>query len=125
MLSLRDIGSSTASQNDPGSQVGDILAIIDSRTYNKVRKEEGVNPLLFTNVQDPDAIGTRRLAEIDDIFDRSEAKVAADSSSEEGPENETPEERKLRIRLRDQERALRRGLKTGVDATADVDIDAI
>ena len=132
MLSLRDIGSTTASASDPTTQVGDILAIIDPRTYNKVRKEDEINPLLFTNVQDPDsAAGKRKEAEIDDIFDRSEEgvgggggqKVAAPVLPSEDDENEeeTPEERKLRVRLRDQERALGRTIKI----TSEVDIDAI
>ena len=130
MPSLREIGSTTASANDPTNQVGDILAIIDPRTYNKVRKEDGMNPLLFTNVQDPEvAAGKRKEADIDDIFDRSEEgvggaqKVASlsDEDEESPKEGETPEERKLRVRLRDQERALSRTIKI----TSEVDIDAI
>lgn len=131
MLSLRDIGSTTASANDPTNQVGDILAIIDPRTYNKVRKEDGMNPLLFTNVQDPEvAAGKRKEADIDDIFDRSEERVGggaqkvaslSDEDDDEEKEGETPEERKLRVRLRDQERALSRTIKI----TSEVDIDAI
>ena len=87
-----------------------------------------MNPLLFTNVQDPEvAAGKRKEADIDDIFDRSEEgvggaqKVASLSDEDEEKEGETPEERKLRVRLRDQERALSRTIKI----TSEVDIDAI
>lgn len=126
ILSVRQLGTSTTAGND--QEVGDVLAVVDPRTYNKVRKESGVNPLLFIGAQEftGDVKKMKAATGEDDIFDRSEAPA---EDPDESPDEETPEERKIRIRLRDQSRAAGRVAKALADApvteSGELDVDAI
>ena len=126
ILSVRQLGTSTTAGNE--QEVGDVLAVVDPRTYNKVRKEEGVNSLLFIGAQEftGDVKKMKAATGEDDIFDRSEAPL---EDAEESPDEETPEERKIRIRLRDQARAAGRVAKALADAPVkedgELDVDAI
>ena len=130
ILSIRQLGTSTTTETaTKQEEVGDILAIIDPRTYNKVRKEEGVNPVLFVGAQEFNAEGGKKKSgvDLDDLFDRGEEQAAEDS--DDSPDDETPEERKVRIRIRDQARAAGRATKAvsaaAMTADGDLDVDAI
>jgi initiation factor 1A len=130
ILSVRQLGTATtAATAAKEDEVGDILAIIDPRTYNKVRKEEGVNSVLFVGAQEFNAEGGKKKTgvDLDDLFDRGEDQAA--ESSDDSPDDETPEERKIRIRLRDQARAAGRATKAVAAAATtengDLDVDAI
>lgn len=130
ILSIRQLGTSTTTETaTKQEEVGDILAIIDPRTYNKVRKEEGVNPVLFVGAQEFIAEGGKKKSgvDLDDLFDRGEEQAAEDS--DDSPDDETPEERKVRIRIRDQARAAGRATKAvsaaAMTADGDLDVDAI
>ena len=136
ILSVRQLGTATtAATASKEDEVGDVLAIVDPRTYNKVRKEEGVNPLLFMGASEftGDVKKMKATLDEDDIFDRGESEAPAaeesDSPEDESPDDETPEERKIRIRLRDQGRAASRATKAvataATTADGDLDIDAI
>jgi hypothetical protein len=129
ILSIRQLGTATTSQ-EKEEEVGDILAIVDPRTYNKVRKEDGVNPLLFLGAQEytGDIKKMKTTIQEDDIFDRGEGDaLSGNDDSSDSPEDETPEERKIRIRIRDQSRAASRATKavaaavTAPDGTFDID----
>lgn len=136
ILSIRQLGTSTTTETaTKQEEVGDVLAIVDPRTYNKVRKEDGVNPVLFMGASEftGDIKKMKATLTEDDIFDRGEgeAPVAtedAESPEDESPDDETPEERKIRIRLRDQGRAASRATKAVAAVTradGELDIDAI
>jgi len=131
ILSIRELGTQTNSEQT--GEVGDILAIVDPRTYNKVRKEDGVNQLLFAGAQEFTGDTKKKVViEDDDLFDRGDDRgdeKAADSESDSSKDGETPEERKERIRLREQNRQTQRGMK-GLAAAkqtddGELDIDAI
>ena len=127
ILSIRELGTQTNSEQT--GEVGDILAIVDPRTYNKVRKEDGVNQLLFAGAQEFTGDTKKKVViEDDDLFDRGDEKPV-ESESDSSKEGETPEERKERIRLRELDRQTQRGLK-GLAAAkqtddGELDIDAI
>ena len=130
ILSIRQLGTATtAATAAKEDEVGDILAIIDPRTYNKVRKEDGVNSVLFVGAQEFTTESGKKKGgvDLDDLFDRGEDQAA--ESSDDSPDDETPEERKIRIRLRDQARAAGRATKAVAAAatteTGDFDVDAI
>jgi gamma-glutamylcysteine synthetase len=70
--------------------VGDIISTVDTRLYGKLKKLEGINPLLFANVEQQDAAEVARrvkaMGEDDDLFDRGE---------DEGDEEDEDEEKAL------------------------------
>lgn len=76
LISIRDFSFST--KIDENSKVGDIIANVDPRLYGKVKKLEGINPLLFVNLENEDksAIKARinrleeGLADDEDLFER-------------------------------------------------------
>lgn len=133
ILSVRQLGTATtAATAAKEEEVGDILAIIDPRTYNKVRKEEGVNAVLFVGAQEFTTESSKKKSgvDLDDLFDRGDDQGGGvDESSDDSPDDETPEERKIRIRLRDQARAVGRATKAVAVAVTteggEFDIDAI
>ena len=68
--------------------MGDIISTVDTRLYGKLKKLEGINPLLFANVEGQDAAEVARrvkaMGEDDDLFDRGEG----DEEEEEEEEKE-------------------------------------
>jgi len=89
LISIRDFSFST--KIDENSKVGDIIANVDPRLYGKIKKLEGINPLLFVNLENEDktAIKARvdRLEagdlEDEDLFERSLLESDAELSKEE------------------------------------------
>jgi initiation factor 1A len=89
LISIRDFSFST--KIDENSKVGDIIANVDPRLYGKIKKLEGINPLLFVNLENEDktAIKARvdRLEagdlEDEDLFERSLLDSDAELSKEE------------------------------------------
>lgn len=81
----------TESKNE---EIGDILAVVDPRLYSKLKKEEGVNQLLFSNIEKHDTAHVKRLAEAqengedidDEMFERN--PVEGGAVEEEGAESE-------------------------------------
>ena len=81
VMSLRFLGSGSAGgAAGAGLEAGDILDIVDQRLYSKLKKEKGVNPNLFVQMEqlaDMDAAKKRiadggMAAEEDDLFDRDD-----------------------------------------------------
>jgi translation initiation factor IF-1 len=127
LISSRVLGNATMSANQ---EIGDILSVVDTRLYGKLRKMDGINPLLFTNIENDDDGVRRSKVESqkageqmnDDFFE-------CGSESESDSEELTEEEKKERVRAReavqkerDQLISSRRAMKT---LTNDIDIDAI
>ena len=48
LVGVRSLGTATTER---GQEVGDILSLVDTSLYGKLKKQEGVNPLLFTHVE--------------------------------------------------------------------------
>ena len=73
--------------------VGDIISTVDTRLYVKLKKLNGINTLLFSDVEKQDAaevanrVKNMKEGEDDDFFDRGEVK-----GEESGSESETEEE---------------------------------
>jgi len=68
LVSLRDLSLSA-------TELGDIISTVDSRLYGKLKKLEGINPLLFANVEDQDSSEVARRVKAmeqddEDLFDR-------------------------------------------------------
>jgi initiation factor 1A len=79
VLSLREL-SSASSSNSNADDLGDILQVVDPNLYSKLKKQEGVNPNLFVQVENMDMQQVKqRIAnggnaqDEDDIFDRTDA----------------------------------------------------
>jgi len=75
LIGIRELGTSTTER---GAEIGDILALIDPGIYGALKKQEGMNKLLFTNLEADDAATIKRKVDAvksgmddeDDIFDR-------------------------------------------------------
>ena len=78
VLSLRGLSSASSSSSN-ADELGDILQLVDSRLYGKLKKMVGVNETLFVQVEamDMDQVKKRVAAggaatEEDDLFDRND-----------------------------------------------------
>ena len=142
LIGVRELGTSTTSR---GAEVADILSVIEVQLYGKLKKQEGVNPLLFTHVEseEKEAIARKIKAQEsgqdvdDDVFEREGERDEHDSEEGEGKEghdepilsglageeqkkrkeNEREESRKLK----EQEISTKRSSK--YKSNGDVDID--
>lgn len=86
LIGIRELGTSTTERT---TEIGDILALVDPGIYGALKKQEGMNKLLFTNLEADDAATIQRkvnaiksgIDDEDDIFDRN-----SDEEEEEGEE---------------------------------------
>ena len=81
LLSLRDLSLSA-------TELGDIISTVDSRLYGKLKKLEGINPLLFANVEDQDSSEVARRVKAmeqddEDLFDRG-GETEGEDEEEDG-----------------------------------------
>jgi initiation factor 1A len=87
LVGVRDLVTSTTSK---GSEVADILAVVEVQTYGKLKKQEGVNPLLFTHVENEEKGAMARKIKAlesgqdvdDDVFEREGERVESESEEE-------------------------------------------
>jgi initiation factor 1A len=81
LISVRDVSLSA-------TEIGDIISTVDTRLYGKLKKLEGINPLLFANVEEQDSAEVARrvkaMGEDEDLFDRGEN--SEEEEEEEGDE---------------------------------------
>ena len=126
LISIRDLSFSTTKVLDEESKVGDIISNIDPRLYGKLKKIEGINPLLFINLETEDkaAIKARvdRLeageVEDEDMFERAESDMEDDLDKED-----KAREMKVARKAAELERGAKRDTK--YKENGDLDIDAI
>ena len=126
LISIRDLSFSTTKVLDEESKVGDIISNIDPRLYGKLKKIEGINPLLFVNLETEDkaAIKARvdRLeageVEDEDMFERAESDMEDDLDKED-----KAREMKVARKAAELERGAKRDTK--YKENGDLDIDAI
>jgi len=87
LVGVRDLVTSTTSK---GSEVADILAVVEVQTYGKLKKQEGVNPLLFTHVENEEKGAMARKIKAlesgqdvdDDVFEREGERAESESEEE-------------------------------------------
>jgi initiation factor 1A len=134
LVGVRDLVTSTTSK---GSEVADILAVVEVQTYGKLKKQEGVNPLLFTHVENEEKGAMARKIKAlesgqdvdDDVFEREGERVESESEEEAvltGLEGEEQRKRKEMEReesrkVKELEISSKRSSK--YKDTGDVDID--
>jgi initiation factor 1A len=118
LIGIRELGTSTTEKS---TEIGDILALVDPRIYGALKKQEGMNKLLFTNLEADDAATIQRKVnaiksgedDIDDIFDRG-------SGSEEEEEDA---EKKAQKKMQEQEIAKKRDEKYLAADDQEVNLD--
>jgi initiation factor 1A len=118
LIGMRSLTTATTVK---GQEVGDILSVIDTRIYGKLKKEPGVNPLLFTHVESEDGASMKKKIDAleagkgidDDVFEREGESDSEDDgvplTEEEKAEKER--EREAKAKLRDQELSAKRSTK--------------
>lgn len=144
LVSLRDItnasaGAGAGSSSGEKLEIGDILMLVDTRIYGKLKKVPGVNPILFGNLEQQDegqrkkkadAVAAGNLEEGDDIFSRGSDDEKGDEEDEEEEEkiDDTPENqiaqsiaRENLVKSRGQTIAAKRSMKQELE----LNIDAI
>jgi initiation factor 1A len=118
LIGIRELGTSTTEKS---TEIGDILALVDPRIYGALKKQEGMNKLLFTNLEADDAATIQRKVNAvksgedddDDIFDRG--------SEEEDEEDDA--EQKAQKKVQEQEIAKKRDEKYLVADDQEVNLD--
>lgn len=119
LIGIRELGTSTTER---GAEIGDILALVDQRIYGALKKQEGMNKLLFTNLEADDAATIQRkvnaiksgIDDEDDIFDRN-----SDEEEEEGE----GAQRNAQKKAQEQEIAKKRDEKYLASDEQDVNVD--
>jgi len=136
LIGIRSLGMATSRVGD---EVGDILNLVDTQLYGKIKKMEGVNLIIFSHIENEDVNELRRKIKAqedgeeidDDLFDRGDSDESEDSESEDG---KTGEERKkekaasreLKQKAQTQKISEARAKKTATaNENGDLDIDAI
>jgi initiation factor 1A len=118
LIGIRELGTSTTERC---VEIGDILALVEPGIYGALKKQEGMNKLLFTNLEADDAATIKRKVDAvksgiddeDDIFDRN---------SEEEEEGEEAQ-RNAQKKAQEQEIAKKRDEKYLESEDKDVNLD--
>ena len=116
LIGIRELGTSTTERT---TEIGDILALVDQRIYGALKKQEGMNKLLFTNLEADDAATIQRkvnaiksgIDDEDDIFDRN-----SDEEEDDTPQNTNK-------KAQEQEIAKKRDEKYLASDEQDVNVD--
>jgi len=93
LIGIRELGTSTTER---GAEIGDILALVDQGIYGALKKQEGMNKLLFTNLEADDAATIKRKVDAvksgiddDDIFDRGSGSEEEEDRDKKAHEQKT------------------------------------
>jgi initiation factor 1A len=97
LIGIRELGTSTTERC---VEIGDILALIEPSIYGALKKQEGMNKLLFTNLESDDAATIKRKVDAvksgmddeDDIFDRN-SEEEEDNAEKKAQEQEIAKKR--------------------------------
>jgi translation initiation factor IF-1 len=121
LISIRDLSFTTTKIIEEDSKVGDIIANIDPRLYGKIKKLEGINPLLFISIENEDksAIKAR-------VTKLEEGELDDEDLFERGGELEVSTEDKAREmdatkKATDLERGFKRDIKYMDNGDLDID----
>ena len=114
IIGLRTLGTATTATSSANMELGDILKIIDTKFYGKLKKEEGINPVLFTDVEEQGANNVRaRIAALgadatEDFFEHEDSdsgkESAGDGASAAGNSSEQKKARAAELKLKAKER---------------------
>ena len=138
LIGVRELGTCTSSK---GEEVADILAVVEVQMYGRLKKQEGVNQLLFTHVENEEKGTMSRKIHAqesgqnvdDDVFEREgESDSDKDTVGEETITNLTglagEEQKKLnenvreeKRKTRDQDISMKRSAKRGTNNDVDID----
>ena len=116
LIGIRELGTSTTERT---TEIGDILALVDTGIYGALKKQDGMNKLLFTNLEADDAATIQRkvnaiksgIDDEDDIFDRN-----SDEEEDDTPQNTNK-------KAQEQEIAKKRDEKYLASEEQDVNVD--
>lgn len=105
LVGTRELGNASMGKNQ---EIGDILSVVDQGIYGKLKKKDGVNPLIFSNVENEDITSLNKKISLqksgvdvdDDLFERGE--------EEEDEENESDDDTPL---TQDQKEAKKRAIE--------------
>lgn len=105
LIGIREIGTSLTEKSQ---EIGDILSLVDPQLYGKLKKQEGLNVLLFTNLENEDSAAIRRKikaqeegGDVDDDFFQRNGEEDEEETKDETEEDK--EGRKLNKKLKDLE----------------------
>lgn len=128
LVSTRELGNACMGKQQ---EIGDILSVVDTRLYGKLKKMEGMNPLLFTNVETEEDSVLKRKIDLqkagedvdDDFFERGEGE-------DEDSEGDTQEQKDAKKRAREakqkeRDMALANKRNAKYEDDDDLNIDAI
>ena len=140
LISIRDLSMSTVHGTSGASvDIGDIINLVDPTIIGKMKKIEGINPLLFTNIEARDSASLKKsikaledgVEEVDDFFTRGsdeEGEEGEEGDAEEEEEVEEKAERKAKKKENELKITAARNAKAReakAEAEADVNIDDI
>ena len=107
----------------PVTEVGDIIANVDPRLYGKVKKLDGINPLLFVNLENDDKSTIQ--ARVDRL--EEEGEVDDEDIFEREVHDENSEERLAEIAAAKKKEDMSRSAKRDIKYmdNGDIDVDDI
>ena len=134
LIGTRELGNASMGKNQ---EIGDILSVVDQGIYGKLKKKDGVNPLIFSNVENEDIASLKKKISLqksgvdvdDDLFERGEEEEDDDESDDDTPLTQDQKETKKRAieekqKERDQKINASRNAKRE-DDNDDINIDDI
>jgi initiation factor 1A len=121
ILSTRAITNAASSNSESKHElIGDILQVVSKGFYGKLKKMEGINPLLFTNIEQQDMKDVYEKVKMfeaglkieDDVFDYSESEDEEDEGEgSDSDEDLNSAEKKEKDRRKREEKAKKRDQK--------------
>jgi initiation factor 1A len=133
LIGTRELGNAATGKQQ---EIGDILSVVDQRIYGKLKKKDGVNPLLFSNVENEEQKDLAKKIQLqeagedvdDDLFERGGEEEEIEDIDKDTSLTQEQKEAKKRAREekqkeRDQKIAARRNAKQ--EDNDDINIDDI
>ena len=134
LISIRDMSFTTTRVVNEESKVGDIIANVDPRLIGKVKKLDGINPLLFVNLENEESSTIQKridklendedavAADVDEDFFEREILEEEDDVDEEISKEERAAELAEKKKKEEKLRAAKRDVKY---INGEIDIDSI
>ena len=109
LIGTRELGNASMGKNQ---EIGDILSVVDQGIYGKLKKKDGVNPLIFSNVENEDIVSLNKKISLqksgvdvdDDLFERGEEEEEDDSDDDTPLTQDQKEAKKRAIEDKQKER---------------------
>jgi initiation factor 1A len=131
LIGTRELGNASTGKQQ---EIGDILSVVDPRIYGKLKKKEGINPLLFSNVENEEDAALKKKITLqeagedvdDDLFERGgeeEDETDSDPSLTQEQKEAKKRAREEKQKERDMKINARRNAKQ--EDNDDINIDDI